>query len=47
MFPDGHTRGVPDTKRAFLIGNALVAGVVEQIGRKLIEQKVWKRDLEY
>lgn len=32
MFPDGHTFGVPDTARAFLMGNALVTGVVERIG---------------
>lgn len=34
MFPDNHTErnGVNDTKRAFLMGNALVVGVVEKIG---------------
>lgn len=32
MFPDGHTVGVPDTARAFIMGNALVTGVVERIG---------------
>lgn len=34
MFPDEHTKlpGVSDTKRAFLMGNALVVGVVERIG---------------
>lgn len=34
MFPDNHTirDGVSDTKRAFLMGNALVVGVVEKIG---------------
>lgn len=34
MFPDNHTEqdGVTDTKRAFLMGNALVVGVVEKIG---------------
>ena len=34
MFPDDHTKfdGVTDTKRAFLMGNALVVGVVEKLG---------------
>ena len=34
MFPDNHTKfdGVTDTKRAFLMGNALVVGVVEKLG---------------
>jgi DNA (cytosine-5)-methyltransferase 1 len=33
MFPDNHTKleGVSDTKRAFLMGNALVIGIVERI----------------
>jgi len=35
MFPDGHTAGVPDGWRAFFMGNALVTGVVERIGREL------------
>ena len=30
MFPDGHTARVTDNKRAFLMGNALVVGVVEK-----------------
>ncbi|SFV70172.1 DNA-cytosine methyltransferase [hydrothermal vent metagenome] len=37
MFPENHTAGVIDTKRAFLMGNALVVGIVERIGRKLLE----------
>ena len=37
MFPDNHTEGVIDTKRAFLMGNALVVGIVERIGKKLLE----------
>ena len=32
MFPDNHTSGVPDGRRAFLMGNALVTGVVERVG---------------
>lgn len=34
MFPDNHTsvKGVSDMRRAFLMGNALVTGVVERIG---------------
>ncbi len=39
MFPDDHTKleGISDAKRAFFMGNALVVGVVEKIGRSLIE----------
>ena len=37
MFPDDHTRSASDGKRAFLMGNALVVGVVEKIGRQLAE----------
>ncbi|MCM4150282.1 DNA (cytosine-5-)-methyltransferase [Arenibacter sp. N53] len=37
MFPDNHTKlqGISDAKRAFFMGNALVVGVVEQIGETL------------
>tara|TARA_R110002012_G_scaffold99237_1_gene237140 strand:+ start:1223 stop:2473 length:1251 start_codon:yes stop_codon:yes gene_type:complete len=37
MFPDNHTLhdGVSDAKRAFLMGNALVVGVVDKIGKSL------------
>jgi len=35
MFPDNHTEGVTNTKRAFLMGNALVTGIVSGIGRSL------------
>lgn len=37
MFPDNHTYHpeVSDGRRAFLMGNALVCGVVEQIGKSL------------
>lgn len=38
MFPDGHTEGIPDGRRAFLMGNALVTGVVERVGRALAER---------
>jgi DNA (cytosine-5)-methyltransferase 1 len=40
MFPDDHTKldGVTDTKRAFFMGNALVVGVIEKLGKKLYEQ---------
>ncbi|MCR5068423.1 MAG: DNA (cytosine-5-)-methyltransferase [Prevotella sp.] len=39
MFPDNHTLHpeVSDGKRAFLMGNALVCGIVEQIGRSLYQ----------
>ena len=39
MFPDNHTEGVPDSKRAFLMGNALVIGIVDRLGNKLLEEE--------
>ena len=40
MFPDNHTKleGVGNSKRAFLMGNALVVGVVEKIGESLYKK---------
>lgn len=40
MFPDNHTQleGISNTKRAFFMGNALVVGVIEKIGKELYEQ---------
>ena len=40
MFPDNHTQydKISNTKRAFFMGNALVVGVVEQIGRILSQR---------
>ncbi len=35
MFPDNHTEGASDSRRAFLMGNALVTGIVERIGVRL------------
>lgn len=37
-FPDNHTAGASDIKRAFLMGNALVVQVVEKIGKGLLKQ---------
>jgi DNA (cytosine-5)-methyltransferase 1 len=37
MFPPNHTLGVSDTKRAFLMGNALVVGIVEKLGETLLK----------
>lgn len=39
MFPDNHTvhPEVSDGRRAFLMGNALVCGIVEQIGKSLYQ----------
>lgn len=31
MFPDNHTAGASDLRRAFLMGNALVTGIVERL----------------
>ena len=38
MFPDNHTKGVSDVKRAFIMGNALVTGVIERVARILIKR---------
>lgn len=38
MFPDNHTSGVSDIRRAFLMGNALVTGIIEKIGMSLINK---------
>lgn len=38
MFPDNHTAGQPDSRRAFFMGNALVVGVIERLGRSLLKQ---------
>jgi DNA (cytosine-5)-methyltransferase 1 len=38
MFADNHTEGVSDVRRAFLMGNALVTGVVTKIGKSLLEK---------
>lgn len=37
-FPDGWTEGMSPTKRAFCMGNALVVGLVERVGRVLAEE---------
>ncbi|MDQ7043034.1 MAG: DNA (cytosine-5-)-methyltransferase [Sulfurimonas sp.] len=38
MFPDNHTLGVTDSKRAFLMGNALVVGIVERLGITILKE---------
>lgn len=38
MFPDNHTKDATDSRRAFLMGNALVTGIVERIGLVLKER---------
>lgn len=38
MFPDDHTAGASDTARAFFMGNALVVGIVEKLGRELAKR---------
>ena len=38
MFPEKHTEGGTDIQRAFLMGNALVTGVVEKIGKSLVSK---------
>lgn len=38
MFPPRHTEGATDTKRAFLMGNALVVGVIKKLGESLYRE---------
>lgn len=38
MFPDNHTDGASAMRRAFLMGNALVTGIVERIGLQLLQR---------
>ena len=38
MFPDNHTEGASDVRRAFLMGNALVTGIVERIGIEVLNR---------
>ncbi len=38
MFPDHHTKGSTPMRRAFLMGNALVTGIVEKIGVQLLPE---------
>ncbi len=35
MFPDNHTIGQNDSKRAFFMGNALVCGIITKIGNEI------------
>ncbi|MGG5509405.1 DNA (cytosine-5-)-methyltransferase [Myroides odoratimimus] len=38
MFPEDHTKEASDVKRAFFMGNALVVGIIEKIGKVLIQR---------
>lgn len=38
MFPDNHTQGASNMRRAFLMGNALVTGIVERLGIEIIRR---------
>lgn len=40
MFPDNHTEleGISNAKRAFFMGNALVVGVIEKLGKALFDK---------
>lgn len=38
MFPDHHTMGQNDVKRAFFMGNALVCGVVTKVGEEIMRR---------
>ena len=37
MFPDDFTKLASDTKRSFFMGNALVVGVIEGLGKSLFK----------
>lgn len=37
MFPDNHTAGESDARRAFFMGNALVVGVIDRLGKALLD----------
>jgi DNA (cytosine-5)-methyltransferase 1 len=39
MFPDNHTEGATDGKRAFFMGNALVVGIVQKLAEVLTERQ--------
>ena len=45
MFPENHTKleGITDTKRAFFMGNALVVGIVEKLGKELSKRITVKK----
>lgn len=43
MFPDDHTQGVSDQRRAFFMGNALVVGIVENVGREFAKRLAKER----
>lgn len=38
MFPDNHTKEASAIQRAFLMGNALVVGLIERVGKNLISE---------
>lgn len=46
MFPDDHTAGVSDIKRAFFMGNALVVGIVERVGKELASRITSRKSYE-
>ncbi|HEY4511946.1 MAG TPA: DNA (cytosine-5-)-methyltransferase [Candidatus Paceibacterota bacterium] len=47
MFPDDHTDlpGISDVRRAFFMGNALVVGVIDRIGKALV--RLHKHSIEH
>lgn len=45
MFPDNHTAGIPDITRAFIMGNALVVGVIRRVGKHLVNFCVDKKEI--
>ena len=43
QFPTNHTKGIPDARRAFMMGNALVVGIIERLGSELANHLETKR----
>lgn len=44
MFPDNHTEGASDLRRAFLMGNALVTGIIEKVGYVILNDMRFFKD---
>jgi DNA (cytosine-5)-methyltransferase 1 len=43
-FPDDWTKtGMPDTRRAFMMGNALVVGIVDCVGKSIADELALRR----
>ena len=45
-FPDGWTEGMSDGRRAFMMGNALVVGLIERVGETLAQMSLERQRLD-